>query len=181
MELADPCTGLAWATVTVGWPGPWSPSSLASPTAAGICWWLAPSTPDQVWHPSFHCAGRQWSGADCAGGGSGMSHRAARKPVYTMISLVIKPLFWVIKDYDQNWNLKSSKTGISHNYSISQFDKRYPRMSLLVIYPRISLWYFVWNRILRVDLNKPNLYKLFIFPTEKNEHGISQYKRTCPG
>ena len=28
----------SWASVTLGLPGPWSPSSLASPTSAGICW-----------------------------------------------------------------------------------------------------------------------------------------------
>ena len=38
MEEEDPCAGLGNCdSVAAGWPGPSSPSSLASPTAAGIC------------------------------------------------------------------------------------------------------------------------------------------------
>ena len=52
---------------------------------------------------------------------------------------------------------------------MSQFSKRYPGITRHVTYPRIFLECFVCNRILRVNLTKPDVSQLFTFPTEKSE------------
>ena len=58
---------------------------------------------------------------------------------------------------------------------ISQFNERYPRITLPVTYPWISHWYFVLNRI-------QSVYLTCRFSNgEKRQAGISQYKCTCLG
>ena len=105
-----------------------------------------------------------WSGANFARGGCGMSRLESWKPAYTMISLVI------FRYQRLCLNLKPQvkfNGDISFWTCISQFSKRYPGTIQSVTYPGISLWYFVWNRIQRVNLTKPDLYQLFIFSTGK--------------
>ena len=81
--------------------------------------------------------------------------------------------FWDIPEYfwkrHQNWDIPSFVETSSFWTCISQFGKRYPWITRHVTYPGISLRYFVWNRILRVNLTKPYLYQLFAFPTEKSK------------
>ena len=85
---------------------------------------------------------------------------------YTMISLVIlgyqRLSIHMKPQIRLNWD-------IAFQTSISQFSIWYPGITRHMTYPGISLWYFVWNRILRLNLTKPDLYQLFAFPMEKRE------------
>ena len=100
-----------------------------------------------------------------------MSRRASRKTEYIMmISLNVLGYQRLYPNLEPqikfNWD-------ISLWTCICQLIKDMP--VTYQSYPGISLWYFVWNRILRVNLTKPDLYQLSIFPTEKSKQLVQTH------
>ena len=125
----------AWTSVTVRWPRSLKPFFSCFSSS---CRNLLMACSISFWSGLASMLSSSWgSGADCAEGGFGMSSQASRKPAYTMISLVFLGCLRLCSKLKPqiklNWDISLSTCK-------SQFDKRYPGISLLVTYPWISPW-----------------------------------------